>query len=256
MKSALITGATSGIGAEYTKFLAAKGYDLVLVARDKKRLTECGKSLSKNYGIKAEILVADLSIPTQLKRVEERLQNPKKPISILVNNAGFGLNRAFSQSDIKDEASLLAVLVTAPMRLTHAALEPMLNANSGSIINISSVASWIPGGTYSAAKSYLTVLSESLHTELKDTKVKIIAVCPGFTHTEFHQRGKMKMTGLPEFMWLSTKQVVEKSWRDLNSGKAVSVAGWQYKTLSLIARYAPRSIVRKVGMNVRRKQRT
>lgn len=256
MKTALITGATSGIGAEYSKFLAKKGYDLVLVARDKKRLNLYSKSLSRDYGIKTEVLVADLSKPIQLKRVENRLQNPKKPISILVNNAGFGLNRAFSQSDLRDEADLLSVLVSAPMRLTHVALEPMIKANNGSIINISSVASWIAGGTYSAAKSYLTILSESLHTELKETKVKVIAVCPGFTHTEFHQRGKMKMSGLPEFMWLTTRQVVEKSWRDLNSGKAISVAGWQYKLLSFIARYAPRSIVRKVGMNVRRKQRT
>lgn len=256
MKTALITGATSGIGAEYSKYLAEKGYDLVLVARDRKRLNLYSKSLSKEFGIKTEVLPADLSIPSQLKRVEKRLQNPKKPIAILVNNAGFGLNRAFSQSDLKDEADLLSVLVSAPMRLMHVALEPMIKANSGSIINISSVASWIAGGTYSAAKSYLTVLSESLHTELKETKAKVIAVCPGFTHTEFHQRGKMKMSGLPEFMWLSTRQVVEKSWRDLNSGKAISVAGWQYKLLSFIARYAPRSIVRKVGMNVRRKQRT
>ena len=256
MKSALITGATAGIGAEYSRFLAEKGYNLILVARDRKRLNETAKELSKRYNVKTEVLVADLSVPSQLKKVEQRVQDSKKPISILVNNAGFGLNRAFSQSKLSDEADLLAVLVTAPMRLTHAALVPMTAANSGTIINISSVASWIAGGTYSAAKSYLTVLSESLHTELKNTKVKIIAVCPGFTHTEFHQRGKMKMTGLPKFMWLTTKQVVEKSWADLNSGKAISVAGWQYKLLSFVARYAPRSIVRKVGMNVRRKQRS
>ena len=192
MKSALITGATAGIGAEYSRFLAEKGYNLILVARDRKRLNETAKELSKRYNVKTEVLVADLSVPSQLKKVEQRVQDAKKPISILVNNAGFGLNRAFSQSKLSDEADLLAVLVTAPMRLTHAALVPMTDANSGTIINISSVASWIAGGTYSAAKSYLTVLSESLHTELKNTKVKIIAVCPGFTHTEFHQRGKMK----------------------------------------------------------------
>ena len=152
MKSALITGATAGIGAEYSRFLAEKGYNLILVARDRKRLNETARELSKRYKVKTEVLVADLSVPSQLKKVEQRVQDAKKPISILVNNAGFGLNQAFSQSKLSDEADLLAVLVTAPMRLTHAALVPMTAANSGTIINISSVASWIAGGTYSAAK--------------------------------------------------------------------------------------------------------
>jgi short-subunit dehydrogenase len=122
-------------------------------------------------------------------------------------------------------------------------------------VNVSSVASWIAGGTYSAAKSYLTVLTESLHTELRSTKVKISALCPGFTRTEFHQRGRMKMKGLPNFMWLSAEQVVEKSWRDANAGKVISIPGWQYLILSSISRFGPRPMVRRIGMNVRKKQR-
>ena len=155
MKSALITGATAGIGAEYSRFLAEKGYNLILVARDRKRLNETAKELSKRYNVKTEVLVADLSVPSQLKKVEQRVQDAKKPISILVNNAGFGLNRAFSQSKLSDEADLLAVLVTAPMRLTHAALAPMTAANCGTIINISSVASWIAGGTYKIGRAHV-----------------------------------------------------------------------------------------------------
>jgi short-subunit dehydrogenase len=131
----------------------------------------------------------------------------------------------------------------------------MLKRESGVIVNVSSVASWIAGGTYSAAKSYLTVFSEYLNTELKRTNIKISALCPGFTRTEFHQRGKMRMNGLPNFMWLSTEQVVEKSWKDVKAGKAICIPGWQYLILSTIARVAPRPIVRKAGIKVRRKQR-
>jgi short-subunit dehydrogenase len=120
---------------------------------------------------------------------------------------------------------------------------------------VSSVASWIAGGTYSAAKSYLTVFSEYLNTELKRTNIRVSALCPGFTRTEFHQRGKMRMTGLPNFMWLSSDQVVAKSWKYAKAGKAICIPGWQYLILSTIARVAPRPIVRKAGITVRRKQR-
>jgi short-subunit dehydrogenase len=131
----------------------------------------------------------------------------------------------------------------------------MKKRNSGTIVNVSSVASWIAGGSYSAAKSYLTVLTESLHTELRPTKIKISALCPGFTRTEFHERGRMKMSGLPNFMWLSAEEVVSKSWRDVNAGKVISIPGWQYLILSSISRFGPRPMVRRIGMNVRKKQR-
>jgi short-subunit dehydrogenase len=141
------------------------------------------------------------------------------------------------------------------MRLMHVALPLMKARDNGIIINVSSVAGYIAGGTYSAAKSYLTVLSESLNTELSATNVKVSALCPGFTRTEFHQRGKMSMTGLPNFLWLNSDRLVEQSWRDALKGKAVSIPGWQYKLLVLIVETIPRSIVRKVGMNMRAKQR-
>jgi hypothetical protein len=141
------------------------------------------------------------------------------------------------------------------MRLMHVALPLMKARDNGIIINVSSVAGYIAGGTYSASKSYLTVLSESLNTELSATNVKVSALCPGFTRTEFHQRGKMSMTGLPNFLWLNSDRLVEQSWRDALKGKAVSIPGWQYKLLVLIVETIPRSIVRKVGMNMRAKQR-
>ena len=255
MATALVTGATAGIGAAYSKLLAKDGFDLVLVARDKKRLTDTAKSLSKEFGIKAEVLVADLTKANQLAKVEKRLASKVKPIEVLINNAGFGINKSFLDSDIDAEQQLLDVLVTAPMRLTHSVLPLMKQRNSGTIVNISSVASWIAGGTYSAAKSYLTVFTESLHTELRGSKVNISALCPGFTRTEFHQRGRMKMNGLPNFMWLSAEKVVAQSWKAAKSGKAISVPGWQYLILSSISRFGPRPLVRRIGMNVRKKQR-
>jgi short-subunit dehydrogenase len=137
----------------------------------------------------------------------------------------------------------------------HAVLPAMKERNSGTIINVSSVAAWIAGGSYSAAKSYLTVLSESLHTELKETEVKVLALCPGFTRTEFHQRGKMKMGAVPSSFWLSAERVVSDAWDAARKGRAISVPGRQYKVLSFISRFAPRPLVRKVGMNVRVRQR-
>ena len=255
MATALITGATAGIGAAYAKHLAQDGYDLVLVARDKKRLESAAKSLSKEFGVKAEVLVADLTKSAQLTKVEKRLANKLKPIDVLINNAGFGINKSFLESARDAEQELLDVLVTAPMRLTHSVLPIMKERNLGTVVNVSSVASWIAGGTYSAAKSYLTVFTESLHTELRGTKVNISALCPGFTRTEFHQRGRMKMAGLPNFMWLSAEKVVAHSWRAAKSGKAIAVPGWQYLILSSISRFGPRPLVRRIGMNVRKKQR-
>ena len=255
MATALITGATAGIGAAYAKLLAKEGFDLVLVARDLPRLKGVAKELSKLYKIKAETIKADLTKPAQLAKVEKRLANNSKPIEVLINNAGFGLKDSFLVSNLAKEQELLDVLVTAPMRLSHAVLPGMIKRNSGSIVNVSSVASFIAGGTYSAAKSYLTVFSEYLHTELRDTNIKVSALCPGFTRTEFHARGKMKMSGLPNYMWTAVDQVVAKSWRYVKAGKVICIPGWQYMLLSSIARIAPRPVVRKLGIKVRRKQR-
>jgi len=255
MSTALITGATAGIGNAYAELLAKQGFDLVLVARDLPRLNQVAKKLSKTYKIKVETLKADLTKPAQLARVEKRVSNISKPIEVLVNNAGFGIKESFIDTQIEKEQELLDVLVTAPLRLTHAVLPGMIKRNNGTIVNVSSVASWIAGGTYSAAKSYLTVFTEYLHTELKGTNVNISALCPGFTRTEFHQRGKMRMNGLPNFMWLTVDQVVAQSWKYAKAGKVICIPGWQYLILSTVARIAPRPLVRKLGMGVRRRQR-
>ncbi len=252
-KWALVTGATAGIGESFTRLLASKGFNIALVARDEARLHERAAKLRERYGVQTYVRPADLATAQGCAAVEEYLQ--EFDIEVLINNAGFGINKAFTASDLKAEQDLLDVLVRTPMRLMHVALPKMVARNSGTIINVSSVASFIAGGTYSASKSYLTVLSESLHTEVRDTNVKISALSPGFTRTEFHQRGRMKMKGLPDFMWLDSDQLVAASWSDAQSGKAVSIPGWQYKILIALISLAPRSAVRKIGMNLRKRQR-
>ena len=250
---ALVTGATVGIGESFTRLLAHNGYNIVLVARDLPRLQERAKALESTFGIATTVIQADLATDAGCKNIEDFIAN--NPIDVLINNAGFGINKAFTMSQLDAEQQLLDVLVRTPMRLMHVALPGMKERNKGVIINVSSVAGWIAGGTYSASKSYLTVLSESLHTELSSTNVKVSALCPGFTRTEFHQRGRMSMKGLPAFMWLNSDKLVAAAWKDAVGGKAVSVPGWQYQLLTFVMRNAPRSLVRKIGMNVRVKQR-
>lgn len=250
---ALVTGATSGIGESFTRLLASHKYNIVLVARDLPRLQERAQGLEEKFGAKTHVIQADLATDEGCSKVENYIL--ENQIDVLINNAGFGTSKAFTMSTLEIEQQLLDVLVRTPMRLMHVALPLMKQRNKGVIINVSSVAGYIAGGTYSASKSYLTVLSESLHTELAPTGVKISALCPGFTRTEFHQRGKMSMKGLPNFLWLNSDRLVEQSWSDALKGKAVSVPGWQYKLLIFIVQTVPRSIVRKVGMNVRSKQR-
>ena len=250
---ALVTGATAGIGESFTRLLASKGYNIALVARDEVRLHERAAGLREKYGIQTFVLPADLATKSGVKSVEKYIQSYE--IEVLINNAGFGINKAFTASNLGDEQDLLNVLVRTPMRLMHVILPGMKERKSGTIINVSSVAGFIAGGTYSAAKSYLTVLSESLNTELKGSGVIVSALCPGFTRTEFHQRGRMKMKGLPRFMWLNADTLVAQSWKDAQAHQPVSVPGWQYKLLVAIISIAPRSFVRQIGMNVRKKQR-
>ena len=250
---ALVTGATAGIGESFSRLLAANNYNLVLVARDLPRLQERAVALEAKFGVSTHVIQADLATDAGCLSVEKYIL--ENQIDVLINNAGFGTNKSFTMSTIEVEQALLDVLVRTPMRLMHVALPLMKARNNGVIINVSSVAGYIAGGTYSASKSYLTVLSESLNTELSTTNVRVSALCPGFTCTEFHQRGKMSMKGLPNFMWLNSDRLVEQSWRDALKGKAVSVPGWQYKLLVFIVHTMPRSIVRKVGMNMRAKQR-
>lgn len=250
---ALVTGATAGIGESFSRLLAENNYNIVLVARDLPRMQERAQALESQFKISTHMIQADLSTDDGCALVENYIASNQ--LDVLINNAGFGLNKAFTLSEVDAEQQMLDVLVRTPMRLMHCVLPGMKERNKGVVINVSSVAGYIAGGSYSASKSYITVLSESLNTELAGTNVKVSALCPGFTRTEFHQRARMSMKGLPQFMWLNSDKLVQKAWVDALKGKAVSVPGWQYQLLVFIIHTVPRSLVRKVGMNMRVKQR-
>ena len=248
--TALITGATAGIGASFARQLAARGTNLVLVARDLERLNALSLELRAEFAIKVEVLQADLSDRMQLVKVTHRAAS--EDIELVVNNAGFGIKQPFVGGTIEAEQNLLDVLVTAVMRVTHASLPEMLDRNSGGVINVSSVAGWMSSGTYSSAKAWVTSFSEALATVHKKSNVHVMALCPGFTRTEFHSRANMETQTIPNWMWLDVDKVVAKALSDFEKQKPISVPGLQYKVLSLVAQYFPRPVVRRISIASRR----
>lgn len=244
MGRALVTGATAGIGAGFVEALGARGDDLVLVARDEQRLEALAQRW-RSAGREVEVLPADLSDRVGMARVEQRLADSGRPIDVLVNNAGFGLTQSFVGGDLAAEQAMLDVLVTAVLRLTHAAVPGMVERGQGRIINVSSVAGWIPGGTYSAAKAWVTSFTEGLALDLEGTGVRAVAVCPGYTRTEFHDRAGMRMGGVPDWMWQSVDDVVAQALRDVERGRVISVAGPLYRSLGVASRHLPRAVVRR-----------
>src|SRR6476659_6625150 len=186
--TALVTGPTAGIGHSFAVQLARRGHDLVLVARDEARLQEVAGELREAYGVEVEVLPADLVDRASLARVEARLADRDRPVELLVNNAGFGLKKRFLDNTVDEENAMLDVLVTAVLRLSHAALGPMSERGHGGIINVSSVAAYLPRGSYSAAKAWVNSFSEWAHLEYASRGVQVLGLCTGFTKTEFHER--------------------------------------------------------------------
>lgn len=256
MGRALITGASSGLGREYATQLAGRGHDLVLVARDAARLEELAGELRTAYGVEAEVLAADLSERTQLQRVADRVADPGRPVDLLVNNAGFGSRRGFVSGALEEEERALDLMVKAVMVLSHAAGGAMRERGRGAILNVSSVAGFAVMGHYSAIKAYVTVLSEALANELAPYGVRVTAVCPGFTHTEFHQRAEMNMSRLPEALWLEAADVVRESLDAVASGKVVSVPSLPYKAIVGLLRVVPRGVTRRVAGELAARRRT
>lgn len=255
MSTALITGATSGIGREFARQLSRRGSDLVLVARNISRLEEVRAELEAAHGIQAEVLPADLSDRGQLESVADRVADPERPVDMLVNNAGYVLRRSFLGNDLPVEERLFDVLCRAVLVLSHAAGRAMRERGHGAIVNVSSVAGFIAGGPYSAEKAFVTVFSEGLATELDGSGVTVTALCPGFTHTEFHERANLRMKGMPSFAWLDADRVVSDCLDDVAGGKVVSVPGPQYKALVALLGMVPRPVVRRASLVRRRRRR-
>lgn len=239
---ALVTGPTSGIGLSFARALAARGHDLVLVARNEQRLAETADELRSTYGVAVEVLPADLVDREQLAKVEARLADRGEPVRLLVNNAGFGLRGRFLDNDLAREQDQLDVLVTAVMRLTHAALGAMLAEGRGQIVNVSSMAGFLQRGSYSAAKSYVTKLSQWAHHEYAGQGVQVMAVCPGFVRTEFHQRLGSDTDSAPRLLWLDPDRVVAEALVDLDAGKALSIPSKRYKAIAAVVRVVPASL--------------
>lgn len=243
---ALITGASSGIGAAFARELARRSHDLVLVARDGARLGAMAREL-EGQGAKCEVLVANLVEPAALRKVEARLA-ASPPIDLLVNNAGFGSGDAFVLNDIEREEEMIRLHVIASVRLAHAALPGMLSRKGGGLVNVSSFAAFAPmplGATYAATKAYLNSFSESLAAEVSAHGVHVQALCPGFTHTELHSRAHLPKAGIPGFLWMQPEAIVRASLDSLGR-KVICVPGLRYRALALLIRLSPRPLVREV----------
>lgn len=244
---ALITGATAGLGAEFAQQLAQSGNDLILVARSVEALEAKAAELRASFGVNVEVLQADLLADSAVVRVSARLRQSEAPVDILVNNAGFGLVTAFEESTLAQEKDHLRLLVQTPMELSHAALEGMLSRGRGRIINVASVAGFIPRGSYGAAKAWIISFSRFANLRYKPRGVTVTAVCPGFVRTEFHQRMGASTAKIPKFMWLNAPRVVKESLDGAIAGKAVVIPSKRYKVLIAASRLVPDSIAAAAG---------
>lgn len=242
MTTALVTGASAGIGRSFAKKLAQRGHDLVLVARDETRLKELASELPTN----AEVLAADLSDKEELARVEARLRDSTRPVDVLVNNAGFGTAGPFHTLDVEREEQMIRLNVTALMRLTHAALPGMLERGRGGIINVSSVGGFQPvanNATYSATKAFVTSFTQAIHEEVRRKGVSVVCLAPGFTRTEFQERGGFRQDG-PGVLWQTADEVADVALAALDKNKALAVPGVPNKAAALMVQVAPRSLIR------------
>jgi len=255
MPTALVTGATAGIGAAFVRLLAREGYDVVLVARDSERLAVCAKQLRASTGVEVEVLAADLTDAGQRESVEERLADPHRPVDVLVNSAGIGSRRGFVRGTVGDEERLLHLNVLAVLRLSKVAVDGMVERHRGAIVNVSSVASFLPYGTYSASKAWVTRFSEALAVELAGTGVRVVALCPGLVRTEFHERAGMDVSSIPGWAWLNADDVAAAGWRGVVNGQVVVVPSPLYGSLVNVLRHLPSSLVAPAARLVRARRR-
>jgi len=235
-KAALITGASAGLGAEYARQLAAKGTDLVLVARRRERLDALAAELRAAHGTAVDVWPADLAVPGDIERIEAGIAG-HSTLDLLINNAGFGGRTGFVRGETGDHVNMLRVHVDATVRLAKAALSGMIARGRGGIINVASVAAFSPfsGAMYSGTKAFLVMFSENLQTELRDKGVFVQALCPGMTHTEFHEVAAIDKAIVPKPFWMTGGEVVRISLRRLGRG-TVCIPGWKNKAVAFLMR--------------------
>lgn len=243
MGTALVTGASAGLGEEFAWQLATARHNLVLVARDAARLEALAVRIRAAAGVHVEVLPADLSVPDDVARVAARLAADVRPVGLLVNNAGYTVHEPFVTSDLEAQDALLNVMVRTVQTLSHAAARAMTARGRGAILNVSSVAAHTTSGTYSAAKAWVLSFTEGLAIELDGTGVTATALCPGLTRTEFHERAGFRRLG-PGWFWLDRADVVRVALADVRRGAVISVPSVRYQVATTVARHLPRAAVR------------
>jgi short-subunit dehydrogenase len=258
MPTALVTGATSGIGYAFARHLAGEGYGLVIVARNGERLADRRLELLALGAPQVETITADLSEPTERVPVVDRLRLTENPVELLVNNAGSTLGVEFLQATAADLSRQVELNSISVMVLTHAALPGMVARGHGGVINVASTAGLVPGrgSTYGATKAFVVSLSEGLAMSLRGTGVRVQALCPGFVRTEFHQRANIDMSTTPNWAYVDADYLVRTSMADLRANRPLSIPGALYKGIYVVTRIAPRSLVRKMASKVKAKGRT
>ncbi|MCX2971005.1 SDR family oxidoreductase [Streptomyces sp. TRM70308] len=252
MTTALITGATAGIGAAFARRLARDGHNLVLVARDARRLAEQATELHDRHGIEASTLRADLATEEGIGAVADRLGDRTHPVDLLVNNAGFGLKGRYLEVPEEDELRMLRVHCEAVLRLTSAAATAMRARGRGGVVNVASVAAFVPRGTYGASKAWVVQFTQGAAQDLAGSGVRLLALCPGFVRTEFHERAGMAASDVPGWMWLEADRVVDAALKDLARGRTLSVPDPRYKTLLGASKLVPRGLLGRVSSSGRR----
>jgi short-subunit dehydrogenase len=250
MATALITGGTSGIGAAFARALAARGDDLVLVARNADRLSDMATGLKERYAVSVEPIAADLGVRSDVLRIAERLTSTERPIDMLINNAGFGIGAKLTDADTALHERGIDVMITAVLLLCAAAGRTMRERGAGTIINVSSTAGYVAMGSYSAIKTWVTAYTESLANELHGTGVKVTALCPGWVRTEFHERANINISSIPSALWLDADRLVADALEDAADGKVISIPSKRYKVLMTICEHLPHRALRAVSRNL------
>lgn len=254
MATAVVTGGTSGIGAAFARELAARGWDLVLVARDETRLQAMATELGTG-GRRVEVLPADLSVRDDVDRVVRRVEDAERPVDLLVNNAGFSVHTALSSPDVAAHDRSLDVMVRAVLVLGGAAARAMRPRGRGAILNVSSTAGFITMGAYSAIKAWVTSYSEGLAVELHGSGVTVTALCPGWVHTEFHARAGIPESSIPNALWLDAEPLVRTALDDAERGRVISIPSVRYRVLIWFARHLPRRIIRGISRRISSRRR-